>query len=352
MADVVAIQVDHPCLQFQGKPVGPFQVTGEDVGGKAVLGVVRLPQGVLFVLKRDGHEDGPEDLLLGDFHVVLPHENRGEEVVPPGEVLPPEGGLGPLPAHEEPRPFLLPRLDVAQDPLEVLGVDQGPHLRLGVQGVAHPDGPGPFRHPPHEVLKDLLLHEEPGACRAPFPVEGEDLEDHGVQGPLQVGVGEDQGGAFAAELRGEALEVVCGVAHDDLPRLRLPGEGEEGDEGVGHQGRPRLLAKALDQVEDPRGEVRLLEDLGKLAGGEGAPLRGLQDHGVPEGQGGGDPPGGEHQGGVPGGDDPHGARGNPDGVVEPVPVHGEGPILHGVLGVLGVEGEVFRRPGHLGPDDP
>ena len=66
-------------------------------------------------------------------------------------------------------------------------------------------------------------HEQARAGRADLAAAGEDADQRAVDGRLEVGVGEDDVGALAAQLEADLLHVLGALAHDvlaDLDRCR------------------------------------------------------------------------------------------------------------------------------------
>src|SRR6218665_1049789 len=66
VAHVVGVEPDHARLDLLRERVGALQVVRPDVGGEAVLRVVREGERLGVVVERRDRNDGPEDLLLED----------------------------------------------------------------------------------------------------------------------------------------------------------------------------------------------------------------------------------------------------------------------------------------------
>ena len=110
------------------------------------------------------------------------------------------------PPGEDPVALGAGALDKPLDAREVVGVDEGRDGRRGVAAVAQHVGPGALDEPVPELVVDRRLDEQSGPGEA-------DLSGVVVhhRGPLyrevEVGVGEDDEGALAAELGREGHEV-------------------------------------------------------------------------------------------------------------------------------------------------
>src|SRR5262249_57194314 len=96
-----------------------------------------------------------EAVALGIPH---PRARAGED----GGGKDPASGVRPagqlLAAAEEPRPFLLSDLDVAQDALALLLRDAGSHLHGGIEAVADPERLDARHEPGEESVIDRSVH--------------------------------------------------------------------------------------------------------------------------------------------------------------------------------------------------
>ncbi len=101
--------------------------------------------------------------------------------------------------------LLLAELDVVEDLVELLLRDLGALLGLGIERVADHAALGLFGQPLDEFVVDLLLDEQPAAGRAALAAVEVDGVERSVDGGIQIGVGEDDVGALAAQLERRAL---------------------------------------------------------------------------------------------------------------------------------------------------
>ena len=84
-----------------------------------------------------------------------------------------------------------------------------------------------LQHLLDELVVDLLLDEEPAAGAAALALVEEQAEVGALDGGVEVGVGEDDVRALAAQLQADALQVALGRGlHDDLAGRVLAGEGD------------------------------------------------------------------------------------------------------------------------------
>src|SRR5690606_24922493 len=76
------VEMDHAGANLTGDIARAFQISGGDVAGQPVAGVIGDADGVCLILVADDRQHGSEDLLTGDRHVVgdMP-EHGGLDVI-------------------------------------------------------------------------------------------------------------------------------------------------------------------------------------------------------------------------------------------------------------------------------
>lgn len=123
--------------------------------------------------------------------------------------------------------------DESQDLLHLSLVDLWAVFGLWVEGVSGLTFLGTFDGPLDEFIVDLVLDESPGAGAAHLPLVEEQTEVSGLDGMLDVHVGEDDVGALATELQSGALQVggagrlldlqsdLCGTGEGDFFHLNV-----------------------------------------------------------------------------------------------------------------------------------
>jgi hypothetical protein len=132
-----------------------------------------------------------------------------------------------------------------------------------------------------------------------------------IDGGLEVGIGEDDVRALAAELQGDLLDVFRCAAHECAPRLDPAGERDQVDQRRVGQRLSDPLALAEDQVHDPTRGTGLLEQSGQMDRRQRGQMRGLHHCSAARRECGGDLPGQLQQRVVPRPDQPA----HPDGLV-------------------------------------
>ncbi len=282
----------------------PADVPGPQGPGEAVVGGVGQADGVGLVVERQHDGDGTEDLLDGHPRVrVHAGQDGGRE--------PEAGALGRLAADA-----VGAGRDVGADPVQLGAGDQRAHLGLLVGRVADPYGLDGGGEQVQEPVVHGPLDEDAGAGAAVLAGVVEEGHGGGGRGRLQVGVGEDDVGALAAEFQGDALEEGRALgqhlsAHGGGPREDDLGDARVLDEGVAGDG--TVAGQHLEQV---LGESGGQGEFGQAQRGQRGRLGGLEDHRVARGEGRGGAPGGDRHGEVPGRDDADDAERFEDGDVE------------------------------------
>ena len=171
--------------------------------------------------------DGPEDLLARGAHLVAhPREDRGRVVVTAGEAV------GRAAAADEVAALGDRQADVPVDLLPVGALDERADLRRVVLGVADHEAAGGRREALEEGVVDLALDEQARAGQADLAVVGEDRPDRAGHGLVQIGVGEHDVRAAAAELARHRDEVLRGRGGDRAAGRALAGERDPVDAGI------------------------------------------------------------------------------------------------------------------------
>ena len=169
----------------------------------------------------------------------------------------------------------------------------------------------------HEPVQDRALDQDPGPGAAVLPGVVEHRVRRGRRGLLQVGVGEDDVGALAAELQGEPFDLARAVGHDPLAHLGGPGEDDLAHRGVIDQALPDHAALARQHLEHPLRQARLQRQLADPHRGQRGGLGGLGHDGAPRGQRGRHAPGQDRHREVPRHDEADHADGLVKGDVQP-----------------------------------
>ena len=171
--------------------------------------------------------------------------------------------LARLPAEHDLAALLARALDEGVHALLVRLRDQRAHLRLRVERVAHLQLPGLLGERGDEVVVDRLLDEDSRARLAALARGVVDRPDRARDRRVEVGVGEDEVGALAAQLQRQALDRLRAEPHDLAARLRRAGERDLVDprmlDEVGAGGR----AVGGDDVDRAGREADLGGELGQ-----------------------------------------------------------------------------------------
>ena len=105
------------------------------------------------------------------------------------------------------------------------------------------------------------MHDHAARRRAALAGGAEGRPDDPLDREVEVGVVHDDDPVLAAELEMDVLELVGGVLRHEHARLPRAREGDHRDVGVAHEPVARLLAVAVDEVDDAVREPGLAEQL-------------------------------------------------------------------------------------------
>ena len=170
---------------------------------------------------------------------------------------------------------------------------------------------------------DRVFHEEPRARAAALPLIEVDADMGPYGGRRQIGIGEHDVGALAAEFKGQPFELVGCLPHDDLRRFARAREGHFVDAGVLHDRGAGGGAEAGHHIDHAIGDARLLREPRQPQAGQRC-LLGRFHHDRAAGSQGRAPFPGHHQDReIPGDDLPRHADRLASGVAEVVAVDGD-----------------------------
>ena len=208
--------------------------------------------------------------------------------------------------------------------------DQRTGLSVVIERSAEADLLGTLDEAVDEFLGDGLLDDESGTSRAHLTGVDESGVERIVQGRLEVGIGEDDVGVLAAELEGDLLDRVRGVAGQQTTGDESAGERDHVDVLVSRQRGTSIGARTEDEVADSGRQTELLEDLHGEDRSVRGQLGGLEDEGVAGGDGRGDLPRSLQQRVVPRGDE----RTDADGLMHDLRSHGVGAGVDDATGIV------------------
>src|SRR6185369_5809892 len=251
-----AVDGDRAGPDPQRQGVRAAEITGPQGRRQCVAAVVGNGDGLLVVVEGDDRADGAEDLLPGDGHRVgrVREQRRLDEVA---------AAVGAPASGDDAGALVATDRDVAADAFELFGVDQGAHGGTRFERVADHDLRSAVDQAVDEFVVDLAGDEDPAAGSAHLPLVGEDPDRDAIGGGVEVGVGEDDLRALAAEFESDGTEAVGRRRRHDAPGLGAASERNLVDsrvldkqvaggdtatgkdaEGAGRQ------ARALDQLRE------------------------------------------------------------------------------------------------------
>ena len=210
VAGVEGVDPDHAGPDGAGEPVGPVEVARPDAGRQAIRRVVGDGQRVRLVLELGDRQHRPEDLLARHTPAVVHAVEDGRFDVEAAALDP-----RPLSSGHDPGPFAHTEVDVAEDLLELSGVDHRAQASRRVERLARRHLTAERRDPLDELLADAAVDDEARARVAGLAAVVEDACGDGRRRDLQIAaVGQHDLRALAAELERDDLDVgLADVAH-------------------------------------------------------------------------------------------------------------------------------------------
>src|SRR5262245_17517856 len=259
--DIVAVDPDGAGAQAVGDAVRLGDVAGPDGGGQAEMGLVAAFHHLVGVLEREHVHHWAENFVAGDFHLILDvvEDRRLDEVALVADAITAAQHLGA---------FLLARVDEAHDAIHLLLRDLRALLGGGVERVAYFPRLGLLEELVDHLVVDLFFHEQAATGAATLALVEEQAEVGALDGGVEVGVGEDDVRALAAQLEADTFEVALGGGlRNDLAGGVLAGKGDLVDILVAGEGGAGGGAEAGHHVDDAVGEADLLSQTRHAQGG-------------------------------------------------------------------------------------
>mmetsp|Transcript_29542 Transcript_29542/g.84217 ORF Transcript_29542/g.84217 Transcript_29542/m.84217 type:complete len:503 (-) Transcript_29542:51-1559(-) len=288
----------------------------EDGSAVAVrVGVDEL-NGLVEAVGLDAAQDGPEDFLVVDLHTGL---HLAEDRRPHKVAALATAGHRRRPAVEEQlRAVVHARLDEPADALQRSPGDQGANVRPARVARAHPELGRRLDDLGDQLLR--LPHEDSDADGHATLARSAATRAHElVHDARGVGVGEDDGVIFGAEVALRALAVLARPLVDVRTRRVAADEGHSAEVLVVAEEVHRVV-RAMHDIEHAGGQAAIVRHLRQHQRRHGHPLRRLQQEGVARGDRGRVHPQWDHGGEVERADAADHAKWHPVGVN----VHGGG----------------------------
>ena len=144
---------------------------------------------------------------------------------------------------------MLADLDVAQDFLPRRLIDQRPHLDALVEAVADFDFPRAFDQHLGNVFRHVAMDDQSAGRRAALPGRAERAPERAFDGKIEIGIFHDDLRIFAAELQGNAFEILAAHRSDLAPDCRGTGERNQLNVAMAHQRGADFFAAAMNQID-------------------------------------------------------------------------------------------------------
>src|SRR5580692_3867919 len=97
----------------------------------------------------------------------------------------------------------------------MFGMNKRANFGVGIKRATHFDERGTCGQTAREIVEDRFFNQRTRIGGAALAVEAIDLEDGGVEGAVEISVGENYGWRLAAEFERKALQLISPGFHDD-----------------------------------------------------------------------------------------------------------------------------------------
>src|ERR1700733_4663234 len=261
--------LDLRCDSTDALNVSPTHVSVE-----AVLRIVGDPDCIFFVLVGDDREDGPENLFLGNRHVIL-HIDKYRRF---HEVTRLKAGRVSFASDEHVCAFFNALANVCLHTLILLLVHHGSDGSFWIGRIADWKGGNSIDDRLFDFVEATLRHKKPGPRDASLTIVQKPYDERARDGLLEVGIIKQNVGRLAAQLKRDPLHRRSTVTHDRSSDGGRPGKGNLGHVGIPHEFRSDDFSPTRDNVAKPFRKFRLVYTFQPHARLQSAQLARLHDH--------------------------------------------------------------------------
>ena len=221
------------------------------------------------------------------------------------------------------------------------------HFGIFVHAVTHRDFPAGLGQAREEFVGNFTLEQEAGTRTADLALTGEDAEHGEFERGVEIGIGENDVRALAAEFEGDFFQVARCGGHDFAPGDTAAGEGNFVHAVARREGRSDGITGTQHEVGRPGREAGLFDQLEKFHRRNRRHLGGFQNARIARGKTRGEFPHGHKQRVIPRND----LSADPDrfahGHADHVRVADAVSLSLGLAGQAGVVAETTRRIGRI-----
>ncbi len=256
---MIGVQPENPGANLLEDAHAAENVTRPDRTGEAVRRVVRETQRVRLVVERNDDEDGPKNLLLRDASLVVDvgKDRRFDEAATRQRRI-----LRNAAADQKPA-LALTYLDVVENLLLVLPGDERTHFRVAIERIPELDARRFLRQGVQHPTVNGTFDEQARPCRADLSLIRERAEQRTVDRRVEIRIGEHDVRILAAQLDRHPLDRVGSSLDHETSGVDAAGKGNLVDARVGDERPAGGRTVASDDVDDPGGQVELLQQLGE-----------------------------------------------------------------------------------------
>ena len=197
--DIVAVDPHRTGAEFVCQRVGFCPVSAPDCGSQTVAGVICSQCDFVEVPELQDAHHGPEDFFPGDIHLICHagEYRRLDEVAFVADAVASSNTGSALAASAT---------DIAHDLVELSLINLRSLFGALIERVANSAFARSGHHFCHEFIVHRFFHEQPAAGTAALALIEEQPELRTGRCCVEVGIGEDDVGALAAQFKGEPFE--------------------------------------------------------------------------------------------------------------------------------------------------
>ena len=228
VVDRRAVDMAHSRIDLRGHPQASSGVAGKDCRRKAKRGIIRDPDGLVFVRRANMATTGPNDSSEYSFISGVTWSRIVGCITAPS-IWPPNASFAP---------FLTASATSAPMRSSGLTADDRAQGHIVAARIAGHQASRSCHKFLHEGVADLFIHNDAFGGHTNLPLVHECAKIRSGRGGIEVGVVEYEERRFAAQLQQRGLEMLRRDLSDDAPHRRRTGKVD-----AAHGGSSRSAAR-------------------------------------------------------------------------------------------------------------
>src|SRR5579859_6852711 len=185
--------------------------------------------GLIKAVNGDNAEHWPKDLFLSQPHARRYISKHGWLNKPTMRIL----AISQMPATtQQPGTFVLAYLYIAQHALELLLIDQWPHLRRRIQAIANPQLSGACNNLLSQGFGNTTLDNQPAGRSTALARCAKGTPYHPFEDQIKIGIIQHNHGVFSTQLEADMLNLLCSTRSHRFPGGCRAGKRDHRNIGV------------------------------------------------------------------------------------------------------------------------